>query len=243
VSAAAEGESASPSDPPSSGIRTYRIGKPQSGSGGSAKRYGEMLPLNFRRASAKEIRFHRRIAAAPDAAAFLEGEPAPPSKLRRAIRRAIYAGHDAFVRAIPSLLGRYPEFSAYVATALCRTSGFVPRDVRLDLRTQLAAMLLDDATPDFVAMKLLDILTHADYRDRNALEQFARARASDPRGLRFRFALDALRNTGGVTKDLYRHFEITDGWGRRALLADPTSRAAIGFSSAGADPLSVQLLT
>jgi hypothetical protein len=104
-------------------------------------------------------------------------------------------------------------------------------------------MLLDNATPDFVAMKLLDILAHPDYRDRKTLELFARARASDPRGLCFRFALDALRNTGGVTKDLYRHFGMMDGWGRRALLADPKSRASIGLSSAGGDPLLAKLVS
>jgi hypothetical protein len=127
--------------------------------------------------------------------AIRQREYSPPP-LRRGIRRAIYAGHDAFVRAIPSLLGRYPEFSAYVASALSRTSDFVPGDTRNHLRTELAAMLLDRAPPDFVAMKLLNILSHPDYCDRNALEQFSRARAIDRRGLCFRFALDALRNTG-----------------------------------------------
>jgi hypothetical protein len=104
-------------------------------------------------------------------------------------------------------------------------------------------MLLDDTTPDFVAMKLLDILAHPDYRDRNALEQFARARAVEPRGLCFRFALDALRNTGGVTPDLYRHFEMMDGWNRRALLADPNSHTSITLSSASADPFIAKLAT
>jgi hypothetical protein len=243
VNAALESNDTSLSNPSSSGIREYRIAKSQSGSSTSAKRYGEMLPLNFRRASAEEIQSLRGIAEAPEAVPFLEGEPAPPSKLRRAIRRAIYAGHDEFVRAIPSLLGRYPEFSAYVASALSRTSDFVPGDTRNHLRTELAAMLLDDTTPDFVAMKLLDILAHPDYRDRNALEQFARARAVEPRGLCFRFALDALRNTGGVTPDLYRHFEMMDGWNRRALLADPNSHTSITLSSASADPFIAKLAT
>ena len=241
ISATADGEIAASPKPPNAAIREYRIGKTQSGSGTSAKRYGETLPLNFRRASAEEIIFHQQIVVAPETTEFLEGEPAPPSKLRRSIRRAIYGGHGEFLRAIPILLDRYPEFSAYVASALTRASDFVARDVRAHLRVQLAAMLLDDKRPDFVTMKLLEILAHPDYRDRNTLEQFARAHAIDPRGLCFRFALDALRNTGGVPAGLGEYFEMMDAWGRRALLADPHLRGSIRLAPGGADPFVAKL--
>jgi hypothetical protein len=106
---------------------------------------------------------------------------------------------------------------------------------------QLATMLLDDKRPDFVTMKLLEILAHPDYRDRNALEQFARAHAIDPRGLCFRFALDALRNTGGVPAGLGEYFEMMDGWGRRALLADPHLRGSIRLPPGSADPFVAKL--
>jgi hypothetical protein len=222
------------------GIREHQIAK--SGSGKSRKRYSDVLPLNFRRASAKEIQFLRTIETRSEATAFLEGEPAPASKFRRAIRRAIYSGHSELVCALPALLRRYPEFASYVASALSQTSDFVSDDVRYHLRQEFSAMLLDDATPDFVAMKLLDVLAHPAYRARNTLEQFAQARTAKPRGMCFRLALDALRKTGGVPPDLYILFGKMDGWARRALLADPNAQAAIGLASSGADPLIAKLV-
>jgi hypothetical protein len=234
-----EDEAVSSTNPQPSWIAVSR--NTRSGKGTSAKQYTDVLPLNFRRASVKEIQFLRRIKRAPEAAAFLQGEFAAPEKLRRAIRRAIYAGHDKFVRAIPPLLDRYPEFAAYVASALTRTTDFVHAEIRHHLRRRFAARLANPATPDFVAMKLLDVLSHPGYRDRRALERFAQARAATPRGLCFRLSLDALRNTGGLAPELYGHFDRMDGWGRRGVLADPGSRAVIKLAFVQPDPLTAKI--
>jgi Reverse transcriptase (RNA-dependent DNA polymerase) len=222
-------------------IREHQIAR--AGTGKSTKRYSDVLPLNFRRASAKEIESIRGAKVRPDAVVFLEGDPAPASKLRRAIRRAIYASYSEFVLALPAILVRYPEFSSYVASALAQTSDFVPGDVREQLRHEFSAMLLDESTPDFVAMKLLNVLAHPSYRARDVLEQFAEVRAADPRGMCFRLSLDALRNTGGVPPSLYGHFGKMDGWARRALLADPKARVAIGRAVSVIDPLTAKLVS
>jgi hypothetical protein len=221
-------------------IRERQIAR--AGTGKPTKRYSDVLPLNFRRASAREIGSIRR-AKVPDPVVFLEGDPAPASKLRRAIRRAIYARCSEFVLALPAILVRYPEFASYVASALAQTSDFVPEGVRNHLRREFSAMLFDERAPDFVALKLLSVLAHPSYRARDALEQFAEVRAADPRGMCFRLALDALRNTGGVPPSLYGHFGKMDGWARRALLADPKARVAIGRAVSVIDPLTAKLVS
>lgn len=104
-------------------------------------------------------------------------------------------------------------------------------------------MLLEEETPDFVAIKLVDLLSHRDYRDRKTLELFAGARSINPRGLCFRAAVDALRRTGGVMPDLYGHFEKMDGWSQRALLADPAWRQSIRYSSINSDVFTARLTT
>lgn len=224
----------------STGIREYPVREAQAVT--PKKVYGQILPLKFRRASVGEIRYLRRAAWRLDAAPFVDGEPASPTRLRRAIRRAIYTGDWEFVGALPALLRRYPEFASYVASALRQTSTFVPADIRRGLRIGLEAMLLSPETPDFVAMKLINILSHPDYRARRALEQFTEARMANPRGLCFRLALDALRNTGGLTPELSKYFERMDNWSQRAVFADPRMRASINLVPRVNDPFIARLM-
>jgi len=208
---------------------------------GSAS-FTDGLPRDRQRANATEIRMLQSVRAAPGAGSFLQGKMAAVPQLRRAIRRAIYAVHSDFLRAIPQLLSRYPEIGGFVAFELSQASDFVPEDVRTHLRDEFAAMLLDQSTPDFLAVKLIGILSHSDYRDRAALERLARARAMNPRGIAFRAVLDALRNTGGVTPDLVSRFEEMDGWAKRSVLMDPTCRSLITYSSAKLDLIAAKLV-
>jgi Reverse transcriptase (RNA-dependent DNA polymerase) len=203
--------------------------------------FNDDLRRATRSASAAEIRMLRGVRNAPDAGSFLQTEIASRATLAQAIRRAIYANDTDFLRAIPRLVERYPEIAAYVSIALCRASDVVQADVRDYLRTEFAKMLLDSATPEFVTVKLIDLMTHPDYRDRETLEQFAQARAGEPRGTAFRAVLDALRNTGGVMPSIAVRFEEMDGWGKRALLADPTLRQSIEYSPTDLDPIAAKL--
>lgn len=204
----------------------------------------ENLPHNFRRASVAEIRMLRSAHNKPNAQALLQSKAAPPvSALRRAMRQAIYAGHDDFLYAVPAILRRYPEAAGVYSFALRQASEFVSVGVRDHLRIELSAMLLDPMTPDFVTIKLIEILSNPAYRDREALERFARARAGAPRGMTFRAALDGLRETGGAMPDLAALFDEMDGWAKRALLADPAFRRSITYSPATPDLIAAKLAT
>jgi hypothetical protein len=211
-------------------IRQLRVAQARSGRRSSAG-YAEILPRNFRRASIKEIDYLRRFGGIPDASAFLGDEIAPPSKLRRAIRLSLYGGHDKFIRVLPAILNKYPEFWAYASCALCKASEFVSADLRAHLRNEFSAVLLDPATPDFVALRLVDVLAHPDYRDQGTLLRFVRRRLAEQPGLDLRAALDAIRAIGGFTPDIKRRFAVMDGWARRALLADPDFRRSAGSSA------------
>ncbi len=224
-----------------SGIAQYRTRTAQDASLSRKKTYGQILPINFRRAGIGEIGRLRRGKWRPNAAAFLDSSPVPYIRLRRAIRRAIYTGHWEFVHALPAILNRYPEFGSYVASALRQTSSFIPAGVRDGLKGKFAAVLLSPTTPDFVAIKLVDILSHPAYRARRVLEHFAQARAVDPRGLCFRWALDALRNTGGLMPEFSEHFVRMDGWGKRAVVADPSARALLNLPPGNNDPFIAKL--
>jgi hypothetical protein len=102
-------------------------------------------------------------------------------------------------------------------------------------------LLLAPTTPDFVTLKLIEILSLPDYFDRQALEQFAKIRSTRPRGIAFRAVLDALRSTGGSAPDLVDRFHDMDGWALRALLADPTLRQSMPFSLANGDLIAAKL--
>jgi len=195
----------------------------------------------IRSASAAEIRMLRSVRNAPDADSFLQTEITSRATLAQAIRRAIYAEDNGFLWAVPRLVDRYPEIAAYASCALARASNFVMPGVRDHLRVEFAKMLLDPATPDFVAVKLIDLLSHPDYRDREALVQFATARGVNPQGAAFRAVLDALRNTGGVMPDFASRFEEMDGWAKRALLADPKLRGSITYTPSDSDLIAAKL--
>jgi hypothetical protein len=167
----------------------------------------------------------------------LDGEPASSERLRRAIRRSIYAGHDHFLDALPLLLVRYPQLSSYVASALTQAPDFIAPNVRLRLKADLAGLLRDKATPEFMAMKLIGVLSHPAYSDRAALENYTRS--INPRGLAFRFALDALRATGGIPDDVRAQVARMDGWGARSVLADHTAVAVSTLRVS--DPLTAAL--
>jgi hypothetical protein len=204
--------------------------------------FNDGLPLSTKRAEAGEIRALRGAHDAAEAGSFLQTEIASPLTLARAIRRAIYAEDGDFLRMLPQLMARYPEIIAYACSALTPASDLVAADVRDHLRVELASMMLDPATPDFAAVRLIEVLSHPDFRDRTTLERFVKVRAYKPRGVAFRAALDALRNTGGVLPELIDCFEEMDGWGRRALLADPMLRPSISYSSANLDLIAAKLV-
>ena len=115
-------------------------------------------------------------------------------------------------------------------------------DVRTHLQMEFSRMLLAPATPDFVSVRLIEVLSHPDYLDRQTLEQFARSRSTNPRGMVFRAVLDALRATGGTAPDLAERFGTMDGWAMRTLLADPTLRQLIPYSPANQDLIAAKLM-
>lgn len=183
------------------------------------------------------------VGTLPDFAAALEqGAFLPPSaQYRRDVAQAIYVGDNEFLRTIPQMLRAYPEYAAFTASALTQASSFLAGSVRDRLRSELAAMLLDRTTPEFLATKLIEILAHPDYRDREALVRFALASVGNPRGIAFRAALDGMRENGGVAPELTDHFAAMDGWGRRALLADPVARQSVTYPTAELDVIASRL--
>jgi hypothetical protein len=88
---------------------------------------------------------------------------------------------------------------------------------------RLGALLLNQNTPPFVCLNIIDLVETADYCQRPALEGYVRGRFASPNGICFRAALDALRRTGGIPEDIHHACDKGDNWTRRTLLADSKS--------------------
>jgi hypothetical protein len=201
----------------------------------------QLLPRSKR----SEIRMLRRLRNSPSVDALLQAEATSPISLKtlaETLRHAIYTQRADFLRGLPQLLEAYPEFATYAAATVQLSASVVTVDVRGHLRAEFARMLLAPATPDFVAVKLIEVLSHPDYLDRQTLEQFARLRSSNPRGMVFRTVLDALRATGGTAPNLVKRFGEMDGWAMRALLADSTLRQSIPISPPNQDIIATKLM-
>ena len=184
-------------------------------------------PRQFKPPTRQELRrlHKKRSDAAPDPRIFLTGPLLPTTKVRRTMRLAICTGQSDFIRTIPAILDRYPEFSRYATLALAYAADLVPQSLKRELGRYAATAVLDDRTPSFARLDFLRFIGEPGFVRRKTLINYALA--SEPRGPEFRAALDALSNCGGIPASILRKYEAADPRARRALAASARNRMRI----------------
>jgi reverse transcriptase-like protein len=178
-------------------------------------------PRQFKIPTPKEIkRLRKRTSYRPNPDYFLAGDLLPVRKARRAIRMAICTAQSDFLRALPAILERYPEFSRYVSLGLVYATDLIPVRVRRDLSRYAASAILNDGTPRFAKLDYLRLMGEPGFVQRSALLRYART--ADAQSPEFRAAVDALRKSGGIPANLISRYHASDRWGRRALALHST---------------------
>jgi Reverse transcriptase (RNA-dependent DNA polymerase) len=175
------------------------------------------IPRKSRGATRQEIHRMKR-AQKMDVSYFLDGELVAPWLLRRAVRIAAYCNDVKFLRQIPELMMRYPEFSEYIVSLLVHQSVRIEKRTRQEIGDKLSLMLLDRETQTFVALQLLEFLATPAYERRSAIENYARANMAAACGIRLRTALRALRLSGGIPNDISEACLKADASTVRAIL-------------------------
>jgi hypothetical protein len=187
-------------------------------------------PRSFRTPTPKELKeFRNKAETKPDPKVFLSGELVPTIQARRAMREAICTGQLDFIKAIPAILERYPEFSRYVTLALAYVADQIPERIRRDIGKYAASAILDNQTPTFVRLDFLRLLGEPGFVKRKTLLTYALA--TDPRGPEFRAALDALRNSGGIPTRLSRRYDAADQRARRAIALGTSNPKRLSVNS------------
>jgi hypothetical protein len=173
-------------------------------------------PRQFKIPTPHEMRrLRRKTNYRPNPNMLLEGNLRSVRSVRKAIRMALCTGQADFIRALPAILDRYPEFSRYATLGLSYATDFISERTRRKISRYAADVVLDPRTPKFARIDFLRLLGEQGFKHRKAL--LAYAETANPRGLEFRAALDALGKSGGIPANFTTRYGAADGWGRRAL--------------------------